>query len=482
MNQKTGPHNTVLYQLLATVPVKEWTSLKQFIASPYFNKAPQILSLLEALLAYHPHFKIEDKSTLFKDAPPEKCTPAYIHEMFRKLSRLIERFMVEQELKRRTVLAQNIALMAYKERNLPLRFKKMQEKITREISTAIVLNSESIHYQWWQQEIYHHFAEVQISAEVKAIPEPYLDEMYVLHKLKYFCNTLAQTSFYQLQESNFNLLKEEILRIAQSHFLKHELIQLYLQLFYLLKREEKQPIEQTIQQYYYLYDRLDDHEKYFILINFVNIANTKIKQGALHLVSAILALYQFVVAQGFFLVQNRLKENTFLNICNFGANAKAKEWTINFIQTHRDLLPKTTRKATANLGLGTVYFHHNQFEIALDLLPLDPPNQLDFNLRIRSLRLRCLLELFLIDRTYQTTLIAHIQAFRGFLNRDRKLKKGIKKSYQNLNNAVSKIADLALMDWNKEKVYQKHRVWLETIHPIISKSWLIAKLEVAAEG
>lgn len=472
-----------LYQLLASVEAKELLQLQAFLETPFFNTRASFSQLLQELIAFHPEFKSIDKQNLLQDyRQEERPHQQFINEQFSGLCRLVEQFLVQQELKRDRAVQEQLKLKAFQNRKMPFFFIKTFQNVTSILEARHPLHWEDTHDLWLTYHRLHNYFEAAALLPAplsKPIPLSYLDEYFILVKLRHCCNQLARQAFYSRTDKQYS---EEIpfinpiLAEVQKTYHKHPIIQLYAQMVQLFHHWDEALFLKTETHFYRVYSQLETGEQYFVLLHLVNLANQQMNRGHTHLQKHILSLYQYGVARQLFLGNNQLTASTFLNICLVGANAGDKTWTADFIQRHQHLINDAESDIVVKLGRALFLFHSDQFDKAYNMVRRLQASALPYKVRIRSLTVRCLLELHLSDTSYFRVLRSEVSNFGQFITRNAQLSENTKQSYRNFNRAVLKIAELRQHNWGQTTAHQKLVDFILQLSPLIAHKWLIKKI------
>lgn len=468
-----------VYDLLATLQPGELEKLRAFVASSWVTSNPIYDEMIRVLIPYHPHYKGIDREIIVKALPGD-----YEHNLrqwynrHRELSRLIEHFLVFEELGKQSALENQLKLAMYKNRGMASSYKNQATHIIEGFEESSMHHWENTHYCWFTYHQLQNYPEAGQLFDDEESPDPLvplqrLDEYYLLLKLRHASNLLAEARD-QKKEIVIPLL-DYLLQAAENQFANHLMIRLFYILTQLNLEWEESRFREINQLYRTHFDQLEESDRSFILLNLINLLNSQLKTGNSHWIQTIFEFYQLGVADDLFLRKIPLREPTFLNICTLGAYCKEADWTNQFIASHQHLLPAAHSTSTVALGKATLAFHMEQYKSCFDLLNEVRPKNLSNNLRIRSLTIRSLLALMLKDGTYYGTLMAKIGSFRKFLHRQQTIPTTQKTSYLNLNRAVLWIAKAQQDGWNPTT--QQHVLeQVAILDPLPAKPWLIDKL------
>lgn len=477
-----------LFRLLAMIETKEIAKLQAFLESPYFNTRASILQLMQELTPFHPHFLAIKKQNLLSGfRPKDRSHSQFINEQFSALSRLVEQFLVQQELQQNENTMVQLKLQAFQHRKKSDFYIKSFQKITSELEGRSPLHWKDKEYLWLTYHRLHNYFELaeQLPKQTQDLDYlKHLDEYFILVKLRHICNQFAKQAFYAKPAAEhppeIPFLKA-ILSEVQHNYPKHAIIQLYVQMVDLFQKWSLVLFEQSEAKFYQIYPKLEAGERYFILLNLVNLANQKMNKDMPDLIQHIFNLYKHGVNNHLFLVNKQLTTKTFLNICIVGAHVGKLVWTDEFIRNHQHLIIEEESDTVVKLGRALLLFHSNLFNEAYDLVYDLSSRQLSRKLRIRTLQVRCLLELHLLDMTYYKVLVATLSNFGQFISRSKQLGETTKQSYRNFNRVVLKIAELRQHNWGQPNAHRELIQYIEQLVPLITRQWLLRKVGKSAD-
>lgn len=471
-----------LFQLLTGLEPDELSELQLFLHTPFFNTRESLRQLLEELRPFYPNFRLVNKAALLAgQCPDERSHQQFINEQFSALSRLVEQFLVQQSLKQSPGQQHQLLLHAYQTRNMPRHYIKAFKKWTTELKSQYPLHWEDSHSLW---QSYHHLHNYFEAAELADLQTDnlrylgYLDEYFILVKLRHICNARAARAYLNQQQKLEIPFFNAILQEAQNHYGHHPIIQLYLQMIQLLQDWQQDLFDQTESHFRALYTELETGEKYFILLSLINLANQQMTKGQPELIQNIFRLFEHAISHQLFLNHCPLTTNTFLNICTVGGHTGAADWTTSFIQTHQHLIQDPEQEIVVDLGRALLHFHTQSFDRAYELIRPLRSRQLQRKLRIRTLTVRCLLELLLQDLSYYQVLRANVGNFNQFINRSSRLSQSTKQSYRNFTRTIMKIAGLRQFGWDDNAKHQELSRYIQQLKPLITRKWLLQKLRL----
>ena len=466
-------------QLLASLSKIEMAKFLRFLQSPYFNNLDFFPKLLDALTPFHPEFENLNKLDLFQSIlPDELITNAYINERLSQLHKLTKQFLQQEELKKNIFQKQQLELATAYERNEPKWFTKTFKNVQTDLLEKHPSHWEDTLQLWSNFNLMNDFPQANtLASQVDDLNTiQYLDEYYILQKLRYVCNLHATKQFYKSANAKV-LLIDEIQKLVKKDFHYHPIIRLYYQLLLLFQEPVSIDFEDVKTQFDEIYHKLKNSDKFFILINLVNHGMNKVNEGKTEFIPIVFELYRSAVENQLFLNRSPLTETTYLNICTYGAFCNEAHWTKRFIKSHNHLLAMEDRKRARKMGNALFLFYTGNFEKAFHAFNEVQGNDYGYKLRIRSLSARCLLELQLKYGNTYKTLLSKTKSNKLFLYRNKDLALPVRNGYINMNTAILKIADLNLARQNKRLLKAHLLKWINSRQHLATKAWLIKKIE-----
>jgi hypothetical protein len=370
-------------------------------------------------------------------------------------------------------------LSMYKSRGLASRFEEKVSSIFQEYDDTSVVHWKNANHclqSYIQLQNYPQAGHLFLSRH-KHVPMEEsmqnLDDFYMLMKLRFSCNWMAHARYYE-QSIDIPLLKP-VQAYAGQCTSGNTSLKIYHQLTLLNEQWSKGLYQSLIDVFIKEYDKLEESDRLFILLNLINILHLRLKKGEQERRQDMLELYKTGVADGLFLEKMPLQEVTFLNICNIG-NIDP-EWTMQFIESHQHRLTQPTASAAIALGKANLAFGQKDFQKALLYCNEQLPNDIKYKLRLHSLSLRCLFEMQQENLRFTSTLVKRVTAFQKFLQRNKKLTNHQKAAYRNLARAILKIAYAKQNHWRAPESKESLQQWIEALSPITAQAWLLEKVQ-----
>ncbi len=473
-----------IFILLQSLSKKELKRLQDFLESPYFNKSALLVKLFGYLRKYHPEFqhpKLSKQSIHKFLQPDKKFNSKFVNDRFSDLSKLIERFLkisyLEQEGEGRDSILQ---LASFQERGLNELFEKNSLKKIKTIEESTTVSRKEIQNLW---ELYHQFY-FRPAINLKLNGKDYLkgamgnlDLYYVLLKLSYSCDLISRGITYSEQQE-IPFLNSLLSNLNQLE-LQHPLLKIYGPLLELFK-DGFNPVsfEKLIQEYRQSYYLMGQFEKTTLLLKLIGIAHREYLSGDLVQIENCFQLYKFGIEKEVVLTEKLASGFTFLNVVTTGAITKNFNWIEKFIEDKKGLLEKSQKETTLQLSKAYILFYQNNFNEAHEITHLILSNSATHKLRIKSLMIRCLYEMYKAEYSYKSVLFAGMEAFGRFLSRDQKYSQSRITAYQNFIIAIKNLCQIIPLKDDqsiKKKIDIADKI--KKLQPIFALPWLLSKLE-----
>lgn len=474
-----------LYRLLQCLEKRELAWLEKFLASPYFNSSPRPLKLWQQLKGAHPHYEQLDKAQLFQALRPgEPFDAKFINDSYSELSQLVEEFMSMQEYRRDSHLPALARRGAFCRRKLYPQFEAECRRQIRHLEEQPLRDAENLAAAFSAYEaLYGHPESISHSSGGKEAAQAMdcLDHHFLLLKLKYMSDLLAR----QLTYAEAYDIRFEEAALAEAAQLQESapLIGLYYRISRLfLDGCPEEDFRIALESFYDLAPQLPVPEQAFIVDKLTSLANAGAKKNRQFYLDALFGLMQYGESRRLFIHNGVISDGHFLNACVVGAHSGEYEWADRFIENNRRYLPASVAEGAYTLAKARLLFDRKEYLAAHFLLDEVHKKQIAYNIRIRSLNIRCLLGMHLEDPTYYATIRSALLAFSRFVGRDKELSAERKSGYLNFGKAVKRIAELRVDKWNDLKARAAAADWINALHPMELLPWLLGLLATEKPG
>jgi len=461
--------NSRLIALLETLSNKETREIRNFLASPFFNKRIEVAQLFDYLSdCLHLHQHIPEKRSAYRHLKGKQAD--YDDQQMRLwmsfLLKTVEKYLVhkavfEDEVKTKTKLAE-----IYRLRNLP----KHLDRSLRELET--LQNKQSFrNATFYSNDFQIQVEQYRFTSANRRMSELNLQKMldnldiaYLSQKLRQSCLAISHQAVYNTQY-HFGLSEEIINYVEQQDLLKIPAIAIYYYVFQTLSKPDESKYFRSFKTEVVKHGaQFPAEELGDIYILAINFCIKKYNEGDKQFLQDEFELYQEGLKQNLFLKNNILSRFTYRNVVTVGLVLEEFQWLESFISDYRNKLDKAYQESMFSFNLARLEYSRKNYKAALHLLQKSLYKDLLLNLAAKTVILKIFYELDEFD-----LLDAHLQAMRTFIRR-----KNIigyhQENYLNLIQFTKKLIEAN--PYEKEGIQQIKKE-IEATKSIAEKGWLL---------
>jgi len=461
--------NSRLFNLIKTLDNKEIKEIKQFLASPFFNRrveVQQLFNYLSEYLTFHQYAPSKEKAFLKIKGKAISYDDQQMRLWMSFLLKAIEKYLVhkaffEEDIKTKTKLAE-----IYRQRNLP----KHLEKSLRELAT-LQQKHPFRNAAYYNDDFQIQMEQYRFTSTNKRMSELNLQQMsdsldiaYLSQKLRQSCLAISHQAVYKT-EYHFGLLAEIIRYIEQEDLLKIPVVAVYYYVFQTLAKPEEGEYFRTFK------DILVEHGPMFPLeelgdlyILAINFCIRRYNKGDRRFLQEEFEIYQEGLKQQLFLKNNKLSRFTYRNVVTVGLVLEEFEWVEHFITAYKNLLDAAYQESMYSFSRACLEYSRKNYDAALQLLQKSPYKDLLLNLAAKTVMLKIFYELDELD-----LLDAHLEAMRTFIRR-KKIMGYHQENYLKLISFTKKLMDCNPYDKGELSKLQKE---IDATKSIAEKDWLL---------
>lgn len=477
-----------LASLLGDFSDLELKRLMRFLKSPYHNNNQQVVKLLAWLRKYKLAF---DSPNLTEAAITRQLfgkRPVKAEELqavYSKLSRLVEDFLITEQLKRQPRWRKKQLIEVWSNRNYK-HFKRETLQLIEALQNQVTYKTEKDYlllYQLQHQLWFHEETEKLTNDQTALLQSQIdLDHFYQLQKLQFAAVLAGRANFLNTEtEGLLQELKSQFLNNANFEYAEYKLLyQLICQLHLSGKVADYQTLKTKVKAVFPLLSK--DHQINLLvhLVNFViqyRLSKSELSERD------IFELYQLGVEHQLFLEKGKMRDIEFTNICIAGFLLEETDWTRQFIEEQGAYLPIEKQDIVLPFVQAYGAFFSGEFEKVIELLrQVRPDHQLTYYCRIKSLLIRAYFECVLNDiGTYDRSLPYELEAFKKLMERNKKNTAIRTQAYLNFIAVTRKLIPLLKEVNDRGKFIKKIRKMLDKTKPIIFKAWLVEKFKALEE-
>ena len=427
-----------LVALLSTFSSAEWRDLRDYVASPFFNKRPELVQMTAYLSALAPAFpdeKLQKQAVYAAIHPGEQLDEKQLGYYNNYLLGLAEDMLEYRRFEQANRQRQLLRLEVLADRGLEKHYLFTYRQAETEAATGIQdgdywmfrrqLEHHANHY-FLQQRVRRHDPHLQMAADA-------LDRFYWIHKLRYTCEMLdrqrVMTTDYQM------VFVEEVKRFLQSHPVDVPLLEMYGQIMLMLSAPaEIAHFEQYKTLFFANTETVSRQERGELLSYGINYCIRKTRQGLEAFTEATLDLYFQGIKEGLLQESGYLSHWTYANVVKLGLRLQRYEWTQWFIKQYNDSLQPDKQEDALYFNLADLYYHQGDFDQTQQLLQKVQLTDAHYHIGSRILLIK-----IYYDNGEMDPLLSLLASFGIFLRRHKEMAADLRKTCLNFCNILAKI-------------------------------------------
>ena len=338
---------------------KEILWLYQIVKKNYLNSTSPKL---------HRQFVINH---LYSDLPPQKAEADW-RRLMTSLTKVIENFLVWQEINKEELLLKVFLLRVYTNKGLDNMFEEEFARLTQPIDPNAQYELHNFLYLFLiEEELYNKKSLAQEANSNKNIDVllERLDMHYIVTKLRFMCDLYSGRNFLPGSTEKPWLLDEILAFIkAHPHLQEHPFVAVYHRILLM-------QIEPSKQQYNNFLDYLQTHEHnftptlvhdlYFYALNYcgqqINSGNTDYHRDMFNVYE------KFYNKNNTFKIKVIIKEE-FKNIITICIRLDEIDFAENFIAQYSKYLTPQDKKIALNAALADLYIYKKEYDKSLNYL------------------------------------------------------------------------------------------------------------------
>lgn len=466
-----------LIQIISSFSKTELNRLEKLVVSPFFNKNQQVIDFFYHIKQFYPLFDSPeiDKKTIYKTLyPKDTYNDARIRNIISDLTKLVEQFIIWQEVDEEPLGKTQYLLKAAKQRDMSKYHEpslKQWARLQKQNPHRDVLFYFNQHQLMEEQ--YEYTAKKSNRASERSLQRltDNLDIYYLSKKLKYCCEMINRANVFS-EAYEMKLFEEVMEHIKQNKYEDVPVIRVYYQILLTLLESDNEAhyfeLKALLEQHSGLFPQEDNKTNYSFAQNY---CIKKINSGRADYLKEIFSLYKLSLENEVIYDSGLLSQWDYKNITTVGLRLNETEWTEYFINNYKDRIDRRHRENAYKYNLANLHFYKDEFGKTMQLLLQVDFTDIYYNLDSKSLLLKAYYEL----NEYEA-LFAHADAFNNYLRRNDKISAYQKKVYKNLVKYAIKLAKLRLA---RHSIPEKLADEINTAQ-IADATWLRKKIEEPA--
>ncbi len=471
MSNKKTIKKTKLIRLLSTFSPLEWKRFGRFVQSPYHNSNQTIVKFYAVLKKYYPFVSEEElgQETLFKKVfGKEDFKNTKLQNLCSDLYGLAEDFLIDVYFRKEYRQRKKVLVDALAEREYNL-FKKESERLIQEVETQdYFLDSEDFLLLYQLNNQYFHHIET----------DKFTIDHLELEKAQAYLEAFHEDASIQIKSEHSSA--EGILKAKKSfnNAGRNQLRILYSDAIKLNTTKQVAFYFQYKERILSNWDQLKPKHKINLLVYLINFSfSNELIQKEVGF-SEALSLYKLAIQEKLFVINGKMRDVEFFSICAIGFKLESREWTIEFIKTHKKYLPIEIGEFLVPLVYAyDAIFQKDYEKVILHLSRLKPVNNLHYLRKIKSLLIRAYFEGVINGKKeYQQPLKYEMNSFKKLMNRNDKLSNLKIQANLNFIALTEKLLTLIINQSHDLAKIQKVESQLAITNPLVLRNWLEEKI------
>ena len=484
-------YKSKLISLFKTLENKQLREFDAYITAKSSNLPAQVLQLYSIVKATHPNYT---SSSLDRKAVIQKLYPQIFtskrsvnEEAFKKaeadwrrlmthLTKLLEDFLVFQELITDELIYKTMLLRIYNKRNLRNIFDEEFNKFTKPETPQTVYGVQFYLARYLaQEEAYNAQAFGSAAGFKRNIPDVLysLEHHFLIDELRYTCDLYNMKNVWNVAIEPPMFLDSILQVIEQNTSLQqHPVIGTYYALLLMQRNIDK---EEYYNQFITLLEQyspnLERGHVMDLYIYAVNFCATKINNGQTEYYQKSFNLYTQIYDENNTFKHKYITKDEFSRVAIFAIRVHKLSYAEKFIEVYTPLLPAENRKTTAASLKSELTFAQKNYETSLDLAREVNTRDPYMNMNTKVLMLKCYYEL-----NESRQLEAGINAASAFLTVNDHIPDNNKEAYRLFLYYLRKITGIREGTYKREKKQMLQEIKQEMEQKNLTTWWLYEKV------
>jgi hypothetical protein len=460
--------NTLLSDLIASLPKPEIREVTNFLASPFFNQREDLRRLFDILT--------KETEAPGKEAVWEQLFPGtpYDDQQLRLLSsylfKLLEQYLVLKENQNGPLVQSHLLLAAYRRRKLPRHFEKAQRAAQKQLEKQ-ALRHAGFHLESHRQEHeqYLHLLGSGRTMELNLqAVETELTIAMISMKLRQACFLRAHQAVFNTAYQ-IDLLDEMLALSEQPPYRDAPAVSVYRHCFRaLFGGQDERDFAGFKAQLFEHGEHFPQEEMASLYLLALNFCIKKINAGDQRYQRETLDLYREGLRTKLLLEEGKISHFAYNNITGIALRLPGEwKWAEWFVSAYRDYLDPSHREAAFSLNSARLAYVRRRYDEALQYLQRADYKDLINGMVAKVLQLKIYFETSEFD-----LLDAHLKTMRMFIRRNKRM--GYHhRNWQNIVRFTQKLVELNPFDQTQR---ESLRQAIEGEEVLTEREWLLGQL------
>ena len=473
-----------LIRQITAMDGRERERLRQFVASPYFNRHAATEALLAFILKELGKKRPKLDGARAQDAMKGIGAGMKLTDLQSALMKLVNKFLAVEQLQAETFREEVLTLKRTKALErfslLDNRGKRLDRKVAkhpfRDGDTHLAA------YEWKNISGYRQAeANRKDTREMQSMLD-HLDRFYIVEKLRHACRLTANM---MVVNTHYDFLFVEpiiaYLNSDEGRPLLHETVEPSIDCYYHILHSLRQPDEVAHYNRMLFYldesiDRLPEAHQRDLYGFASNYCIGRIMTGHAEYRRKLLELYRSGLNSGIIYAQGKISEFDYKNIVTLGSALGEYEWTERFIEDNRERLPARERDNAYALNKAQFLYSRQRYDEAARLLFTVSDSDVKIHLA------RVLLEVRIAyDQHDQESALNLLENLRLYVMRNRNVSTKDKKGYNSFIRYTKQLVNLKHQrDFMAKAAYTKKMAALKDAisgtESVYAQAWLLREI------
>lgn len=463
-----------LINILQTFSKKEIRDCRKWLQSPAHNQREDVILLFDYLTEDGRLGNEEalDKCTVFSSIfSNELYDDAKMRQVMYFLAKVIENFLIYENLTKDEVYCNVMLASEYRQRNLEKLYQKTM-RATENLNENCLVQDERFYYtQYIMQKDKYAFVEKQ-QRNVPLILQDVSDSLdisFIAGKLRHSCLMTAHQKVYKVTY-NVGLIQEVLSYVEANNLINIPVIAIYYYGYKMMREEELSDIyfdalKKQITQHWNLFQKEEAREMYYMLINH---CIKQMNSGIEKYIREAFEIYRESIENELLIENGIINQFVFRNAVSIGIRLKEFLWVEDFIDNYQQYLEEKYRESFVHISESKLYYEKGDYTRAMRLLARYEHDDILNNINSKAMLIKIYYELEELD-----TLESLLESMRSYIHRKKAI--GYHKSiYNNLIKYTKKLIRLNPFDAEQKSKLQKE---IEEANPLPERQWLLEQLE-----
>ncbi|MCI5058863.1 MAG: hypothetical protein MRY83_22305 [Flavobacteriales bacterium] len=436
--------------------------------SPFFGIAKTSFALHQIVKKNFPLRALPKKTEIFKKIFDGIYNDQKLRLVLSTYNRHLQEFLALQQLESKPIQKDLLTLDALNDLNKQNIVEYKQKQIAQRLQEDKrnhfneKLQLEELTYQYYSDN-----QAIDYAPNLQKLSDA-IDNDFLYRKLKYSCEILTRSDV--LSEDYDSSFLNALIEYGQKHFTDAQpTIYGYFKIIQLIKKPDDKDYFFLKEFLFLNIDQIPDHDLNDMSVFIINYCIRQSNLGKREFLDELFQLYKDLIISRIILHQDKITLQNFKNIGTVALLLNEFEWLNDFSEQHGIFLDPKYRKTAKAYHVARVHFYRGSYKLALRTLHEMEHVDIYYDLGERALMAKILFE-----QDDSDLLIANINSFKIFIDRNKMISTYQKQLYKSFLKWLKRLQAI------KEGKRRNYKVWLEEVlktKEIADKSWVIEKFE-----